>query len=56
MDDPKAPVVDDGEVGVRAIEKGGQVECVRVVIWSLDRWVILKLPAATLRVSRSSLG
>jgi hypothetical protein len=26
MDDPEAPVVDDGEVGVRAIEKGGQVE------------------------------
>ena len=26
MDDPKAPVVDDGEVGVRAIEKGRQVE------------------------------
>ena len=26
MDDPEAPVVDDGEVGVGAVEKGGQVE------------------------------
>ena len=26
MDDPEAPVVDDGEVGVRALEQRGQVE------------------------------